>query len=274
MFYNIKINIAIFYIVTCVLYIFLFWYLQSSLQLGVLLSIAITGILVLFSAFMMAKLATAPLIEYINHLKALSSQTLHELNLPIATIKTNVSMIKRSTQDEKLHKRLKRIEDATQMLAQRYDELDHLIKTQTMKRIVEEFDIAQLIEERIAFLKNIYPSNEFIIDAQRKILRNDPVGLAKVIDNLIDNSVKYSPKKSKITITFKDDTLRISDEGKGIDEVELIRIFDSYYQGDSNSKGFGIGLSMVKSFCDGNDIELAIHSKVNQGTTVELKFKE
>jgi signal transduction histidine kinase len=229
---------------------------------------------VILSAIFISKLAIDPLSEHVINLQNLSKETLHELNLPIATIKTNLSMLKKNQTDEKTLKRLSRIEEATKMLQQRYDELDYLIKTQTIKRIQEEFNIKELLEKRVDFFKSIYPSNNFILDAQSKILKNDIIGLSKVIDNIIDNSVKYSPKNSKIIITFKNNTLSIKDEGKGIEEVELIRIFDSFYQEDSSKKGFGIGLFMVKKFCDNNNIELNIKSKVGIGTTVELKFKD
>ncbi|NPA65859.1 MAG: HAMP domain-containing histidine kinase [Epsilonproteobacteria bacterium] len=273
MFYNIKINIAVFYIVTTFLYVYLFYYLYVDLHVNLYLSASVIILLVFLSAFLIAKLSTDPLIEYIETLKALSTQTLHELNLPIATIQTNVSMIKRKIEDEKMLKRLSRIDEATQMLLQRYNELDHLIKTQQMMKIKECFDIKEILEKRVEFIRNLYPSHHFELNIESKKILNDPFGLSKVIDNLLQNSVKYSQKNSKITISFKNDTLEIIDEGQGIDEVELIKIFDSFYQSKKNSQGFGIGLFMVKEFCDKNDIELQIHSKVDHGTTIKLRFK-
>jgi len=59
-----------------------------------------------------------------------------------------------------------------------------------------------------------------------------------------------------------------------MDEVELLKIFDNYYQSNSTVQGFGIGLSMVKRFCDKHNIELHFDSQVNRGTTVSLKFKD
>jgi signal transduction histidine kinase len=56
--------------------------------------------------------------------------------------------------------------------------------------------------------------------------------------------------------------------------MELLRIFDDYYQSNESIKGFGIGLGMVKRFCDTNNIVLKFRSKPNIGTVVILKFKE
>ena len=183
-------------------------------------------------------------------------------------------MLKRNQTDEKTLKRLGRIEEATNMLQERYNELDHLIKTQTTQKIQEEFSIDELLQKRVAFLQNIYPSHSIELHAEKKTLLGDPIGLAKAIDNLIDNAVKYSPKDSKITVTFQDSILSIADNGKGIEEVELVKIFDRFYQQDTQNPGFGIGLYMVKRFCDKNGIELLIHSKKGMGTKVDMKFKE
>ena len=273
MFRSLKLLIAIFYLITLGGYIALFYYLHDVLRLNLAVIVTLLAALGLFSAYMLARLATAPLMEYIEHLRLLSSQTLHELNLPIATIKSNLGMLKKSETDPKALKRLSRIESASQMLQQRYNELDYLIKTQTTLKIEEEFEICSLLKERVEFLQNLYPSHPIELQCEEAILKGDATGLAKSIDNLIDNSVKYSPKGSKIIVKYDNKSLRISDSGKGIDEVELIRIFDSYYQEDAASKGFGIGLSLVKKYCDKNDIELGIDSQVGQGTTVELKFK-
>ncbi len=273
MFRNLKLFISIFYIITLGGYIALFYYLHDILQLPFVLIISLLSILGIFSAFMLSRLATEPLMEYIEHLRSLSSQTLHELNLPIATIKSNLGMLKKNETDPKTLKRLERIESASQMLQQRYNELDYLIKTQTTLKIEEEFHICKLLKERVEFLQNLYPSHPIEFLCKETTLKGDATGLAKAIDNLIDNSVKYSPKGSKIIVKFDQKSLRITDSGKGIDEVELIRIFDSFYQEDAASKGFGIGLSLVKKYCDKNDIELTIDSKAGRGTTVELKFK-
>ncbi len=252
---------------------YLFYYLYVDLHVNLFLSGSLIIFLVLLSAFLIAKLSTDPLIEYIHTLKALSTQTLHELNLPVTTIQTNVAMIKRKINDEKTQKRLKRIDEATQMLLQRYNELDYLIKTQQMLKIEECFDIKELVEKRVEFIKNLYPSYQFEVNVKSQKILSDPFGLSKVIDNLLQNSVKYSSKDSRIVIIFQDNTLEIIDKGEGIDEVELIKIFESFYQSKKDAKGYGIGLFMVKEFCDKNKIELQIRSKKDQGTTVRLNFK-
>ena len=229
---------------------------------------------VILSAVFISKLAVDPLAEHIKNLQNLSKETLHELNLPISTIKSNSDMIKKKISDEKILKRVSRIESACDMLQQRYNELDYMIKTQTKEEIKEPIALDELVQERVDFLEAIYPHMEFHVSLKRLEITSDKIGLSKVIDNLIDNGVKYSQNSTLINITLENERLLIQDFGCGMDEVELLRIFDNYYQSNKNMQGFGIGLSMVKRFCDNNGIDLRFNSKPNVGTTVILKFKE
>lgn len=230
-------------------------------------------ILVIIAGVVISKFAIEPLEEYVTNLEELSRETLHELNLPIATIITNVDMIEKNSSDEKTKKRLFRIKTACEMLTQRYNELDYMIKKQTKKEILQRFDLRELVLERVTFLSNLYSGAEFTSDLESFVINMDKIGLAKVIDNLIDNGVKYSKESKKITLSLHKGVLSIKDNGIGIDEVVLLRIFDRYYQNDDSMPGFGIGLSMVKRFCDTNRIKLNIESKKEQGTTIFLDFK-
>jgi two-component system OmpR family sensor kinase len=223
---------------------------------------------------MISKLAVDPLQEHVTNLQNLSKETLHELNLPISTIITNANMIKKNMQSEKDLKRLSRIEIACNMLQERYNELDYMIKKQSLNEIKEIFFVDELVKERVEFLKHIYPHMEFQLELYSTQITSDRTGLAKVIDNIIDNAVKYSPNSNKCEIKLNDYTLHIQDYGCGMDEVELIQIFDNYYQSNDTMRGFGIGLSMVKRFCDSQGIQLNFKSKLGLGTTVLLKFKD
>jgi signal transduction histidine kinase len=228
---------------------------------------------VILSGVFISKLAVDPLAEYVQNLQNLSKETLHELNLPISTITSNIQMLEKTLDDEKAKRRLTRINNACDMLKERYNELEYMIKMQTREELKEEFSLDQLLLERIDFLQKIYPQFTFHTRIEKTIIMNDKTGLSKVIDNIIDNGVKYSKDSSQMLIRLKNNILEIQDFGIGMDEVELIRIFDNYYQKNQAMQGFGIGLSMVKRFCDTNDVTLNFDSAPNIGTTVRLKFK-
>ncbi|NPA59919.1 MAG: sensor histidine kinase, partial [Epsilonproteobacteria bacterium] len=141
MFHNLRLNIFIYYFLTVVAFLSLTYYFLVFIQIQSIMVFAF--IMLMFtavSAFMISKLAIDPLEEYMLNLQNLSKETLHELNLPISTIVTNISMLKKKTQDEKDLKRLQRVQSACDMLQKRYDELDYMIKKQTAQELKERFD--------------------------------------------------------------------------------------------------------------------------------------
>ncbi len=234
----------------------------------------ISTILTILMGLLMATLAIEPLKEHLNNLERFTKETLHELNLPINTITANTNMLKKSAVDDKSLKRIQRIDTAASMLQKRYEELDYLIKKQMKKEDLESFELSCVIAERIDFLSSLYSNFTFEKNLNQTEIFADKIGLLKVIDNLIENAVKYSSNSRKIDILLDNDTLKIIDYGKGMDEVELLNIFDHYYQNDTTMAGFGIGLGLVKSYCDRYKILLHVESKKHEGTTVSLNFKE
>jgi len=274
LFANLRINIFIYYFVTVTGFIAFAYYFFGVLEVENLYVLALVLLcFILLSGVFISKLAVDPLSEYVQHLQNLSKETLHELNLPITTIQTNTQMLSKTLEDEKSQKRLLRIENACKMLQESYNELDYLIKMQSKEDVSESFSVDELVKERVAFLQKIYPSVLFHLELSPLEIRSDKKGLSKVIDNIIDNGVKYSGNSKRIDIHIHNSTLFIQDYGIGMDEVEIVKIFDNYYQSNSSMQGFGIGLSMVKRFCDKNSIELSFKSTPKKGTVVELKFK-
>ena len=273
LFVSLRLNIFLYYFITVTLFISFLYYFLLILKIDnfYLLATFFMSFIAL-SGFFISRLAVDPLEEYATNLQDLSKETLHELNLPISTIKTNTQMLQKSLNDEKSEKRVLRIDAACLMLEERYNELDYLIKMQSNTQVKEEFELSQFMQERVEFLSRLYPHITFNVSSENCNVFSDKKGLCKVIDNIVDNGVKYSPDSKTIDIKISNKILCIRDYGIGMDEVELLKIFDKYYQSNKNMQGFGIGLSMVKRFCDKNRITLSFHSKPKHGTKVELKF--
>jgi two-component system, OmpR family, sensor kinase len=274
LFGNFRLNIFIYYVITVVAFLgFSYYFLSVLAEINFYLFAFVVICFIVISGIFISNLAVAPLLEYVQNLQNLSKETLHELNLPISTIVANVQMLSRDLNDEKSLKRIERINGACEMLKERYNELDYMIKMQSDEDVKESFFVDELVRERVAFLSKIYPQAKFNLTLEKLEILNDKKGLAKVIDNVIDNGVKYSSNSKNIDIAIRNGSLSIQDYGIGMDEVELLRIFDKYYQSNKEMKGFGIGLSMVKRHCDKNGTALNFKSSPNVGTTVTLKFK-
>jgi signal transduction histidine kinase len=136
----------------------------------------------------------------------------------------------------------------------------------------ERFDLSQLLEERLAFFREM-GRNPLEVTLTPLEIEADRVGMEQTLDNLLENAMKYSEKEVPIQVVLEGKILRIRDRGIGMDENEILRIFERYYQGDRRVRGEGIGLSLVKRYCDENGIGLKIRSRKGEGTEVALDLE-
>jgi len=203
----------------------------------------------------------------------LSKEILHELNLPLATIEANSNMLKKAHSDEKTQRRLNRISAASVRLKRLYDELVYTINKEIYNVEKEHFSLPVLIKERVETLKEL-GRNPFVVEVSDHTLLADRIGFEQMIDNLLSNAMKYSDKEEPIRIFTEGNMLLIKDRGIGMHEGELVRIFERYYQSDTNHKGEGIGLALVKAYCDEAKIGIAFLSQPGEGTTVKLDLTQ
>jgi signal transduction histidine kinase len=109
-------------------------------------------------------------------------------------------------------------------------------------------------------------------DAKGHIDRNK---ITQVIENLVSNAVKYSQEGGLIEITTaqKDRLLQVNikDQGSGMSEGQIERIFDKFYRVDNSNtaiSGLGLGMSIVKSIIEGHDGRIWVVSSEEKGTCV------
>lgn len=102
--------------------------------------------------------------------------------------------------------------------------------------------------------------------------------LAHVFFNLMNNALKYTPKKGCITITLKHEAdrylLLIADTGMGISADELPHLFERFYQAKGAIGGTGIGLSLVKAYIDMHQGSVHAESEVGKGTTIHISLPD
>ncbi len=251
----------------------LFGYMiKENLNLLALILITFTASFILGTGYV--RFLVEPLRQRSKELELLSRQTLHELNLPVATILANTQMLLKNEKDEKNIKRLQRIERSSAVLKSLYSELDYTIKKQIHKVELDVCDLKELVLQQSEGYKELFSQVNFTYDLESSIVKIDTIGFIKVLDNLVQNAVKYSKPESMVTITLKAFQLSVEDEGQGMEESFLLNAFEHYYQEDQNSNGHGLGLGMVKEYCDTYKIRIYIDSKKGQGTKVTLDLNK
>jgi len=219
--------------------------------------------------YILTALIFAPKKQMEDAMTMLTSNIIHELNIPLATIEANSKMLQKSLTDEKSLKRLKRIDDASMRLKRLYDELVYSIKKEMHDIEKERFDVKEIVEERVSFFQE-QNRNPFALDVTSYEIKADKIGFEQMLDNILSNAMKYSRKDSLISLSLNEGTLSIKDQGIGMSTTELLRIHERYFKGDESSQGEGIGLALVKTYCESEDIDIDIQSEKNVGTRVSL----
>ncbi|WP_417897518.1 HAMP domain-containing sensor histidine kinase [Bacillus haimaensis] len=191
----------------------------------------------------------------------------------------------------------------------------HLLDTQRMEylKIIHEesirvstlledlFELAKMDQNSFSIVKEKIKLGEFlqlIFEKARPVFSNsgidlqfyikkecyvniDPLRFEQVVQNILDNALKYSDGgTTTIKLSKQDNTceLTISDEGKGIPEDQIPYIFDRLFRVEKSRSrltgGVGLGLSIVKEIVDAHEGELKVSSKIGVGTTVSILLKE
>lgn len=237
--------------------------------------------LILFTLFLFSTLGfiylTYELLTYfaapLERFKILIENTLHELNTPVATIKTNTLMLKK-TDDENICKKARRIELACDRLSQLYEDLEYFAKKETKSAPKTDVSLKTIVEAEIGLFEERFAAKQISVSLslEDKVSHIDQKGFKIALSNLFSNSLKFTDTHGKISVLLQNGKLTVSDSGKGIAKEELIKIFDRYYQEEPNGGGRGIGLFLVKEFCDENGVELFIRSEVGAGSEFTLDF--
>ncbi len=236
--------------------------------------VGITAFLIsLFGGYMLALFFLNPIFQTNKFLDRLLKDTLHELNIPVATIKANAQMIKTNPANPKNIKRIDRIEKSCEDLLQLYKGMDYYIKREIEQVDKEVFDLKDMSQESIKKFKEISKDITILDELQEIKVKADKMGFRKVLDNLISNAIKYNKPGGYVKIILKEEYLIIEDGGIGMDSSELFRVFDRHYQADESKSGYGLGLSIVKSYCDKEKIYINIDSKKGVGSKFKLNLK-
>ena len=151
--------------------------------------------------------------------------------------------------------------------------MEYNIKEQIDNVSIEEFDIDDILEKSIIKHTDIKGDIQIIYDKKAFLIVSDKNGFERVIDNLLSNAIKYNKKDGKIIICIENDILKVEDTGVGIDTQNLFHIFDKYYQENSFSSGIGLGLNIIKAYCDRYKIDIKIDSKKDIGSIFYLNLK-
>jgi signal transduction histidine kinase len=214
----------------------------------------------------------------------------HELKAPLASVYNILTIIldgyleqNREKQMELLARAKVRINDIVMLLNDLliFSHLEERTKSLEKSEIDVGNVIASLVDDMEAFAEESGVEMEWTLAEESPLMYGNSNLLRRVFENVIHNAIKYSDSGDTVNVTARkeDDTFLfvVSDEGVGIREEEISKVFDIFFRGknarpEHKKEGMGLGLSIVKRIVDAHDGLMRFSSKLHEGTTVEIRF--
>lgn len=222
-----------------------------------------------------------------NMQKELVADVSHELKTPITSIMGYADTLLEGGYDEETQaKFLNVIASESRRMARLVTDLLTLSRYDSNKKKTqkESFDLGELVkrcQEKLAIeIKKKGHKVNCFVTADVPLVYADKDDIERVVLNILTNSIKYTPDNGEIKIyvgfVYNDAYIKIFDNGIGIPEDDLTRIFERFYRVDKartrEMGGTGLGLSIAKEILDKNGGSIDIKSKVGEGTEVVIRI--
>lgn len=216
----------------------------------------------------------------------------HELKTPLFTVQGYIStLIEGAFKDEKLlQKYLDRADKGVERLTYILNDLDMITKLETGDLILtkETFDIVKLINHVFDQLEIKASKKDITLMFDREytepiMVKGDKQRLQQVVSNLIVNSIKYGNTQGTTEISIENliknkVIIRVTDNGEGIEQEHLPRLFERFYRVDKSGSrkegGSGLGLAIVKHIIEAHSEQIYIESQLGVGSEFSFSLEK
>ncbi|MCD6551461.1 HAMP domain-containing sensor histidine kinase [Thermotoga sp.] len=250
---------------------------RRLLSMYLLLLVLTAGSAWIFGYFI-SRLALLPVRNAYDSLKRFSMDASHELKTPLSVLKTSLDVLKyQENVPDEVKNKLSIMEKNVEKMKKQVEQLLLLVRSgETFKNAVKErINLREFLGEIVeAFvpraeakglkLKIECPDSLFV-EVEKDVLR-------VVLENLIDNAIKFT-EKGEVIVGAHDDgrlTIYVKDTGPGIPKREQKKIFERFYRLSRNTEGSGLGLSIVKELATRLKAKIILESEEGKGSTFKL----
>ena len=201
--------------------------------------------------------------------------SIHEINTPLAVIMTHIDLFKMKEGENRY---LRKIEAASKIISNIYDDLSYMVKKNRFLYTKTRFNISLFLLDRIDFFSEIALGNRhnIISEIQDDIwLYFSLEELQRIIDNNLSNAIKYANKSTDIKVILAQDqeevVLKFLTISPKIEDTE--RIFKAYERENDVRGGFGLGLEIVYTICQKENVKIEVLSD-DELTVFSYRFRK
>jgi signal transduction histidine kinase len=207
----------------------------------------------------------------------------HDIKAPLTSIEGLVRLVRPTVSIEgKLY--LDHLDKAIHRLKSVVTVLSNFTKNARMDSSIEELNVKNCISEALENICHKEKLDEMGIDfsilgSSEASIVTDKNRLLNLLQNLLHNSITYTDfekKIRKIQVSFLIEngvcTIRVEDNGVGIHEEQMDKVFNMFYRGNFKSQGAGLGLYISKDIIRRLKGKIQLNSRPNEGTTVEFQI--
>lgn len=213
----------------------------------------------------------------------------HEFKTPLATISLAVDALR----NEKVQSDKEKAKYFSNIIKEENIRMNKHVETILQAALMEKQElqlnlvplqvhevIQNVLENYQLQLKEKEADVQLLLNAKNDMISADEVHFTNLVSNLIDNAIKYSNDKLRITIsthsTKNHVIVRVADNGIGMSKESVKRIFEKFYRAHTgnlhNVKGFGLGMSYVKTVIDAHKGKIKVESTPGKGTSFTIEM--
>jgi two-component system, OmpR family, phosphate regulon sensor histidine kinase PhoR len=213
------------------------------------------------------------------------SSVTHELKTPLSSIRLIADTLASGRYDspEKIRDYARLLSKESKGLTRLLDNLLTYARLSDVRNAYsfEAVHVGELIDDALERFRGLLLEQQFAVEVEAPAdvppVRVDRLALGQVLENLIDNAVKYSRPDGvrSLHISARSNEnhviIRVGDRGTGIHEDEIGRVCEKFFRGrGATSGGSGLGLAIVRQIIEAHRGRLAIDSRVGEGTRVDI----
>lgn len=245
-------------------------FLQFKIFVYLILSIALAGVV----AYFLVRFSLKPLQEKIDSLNAFIKDSTHEINTPLSIILMSIETFNTSNLNASQLQKIRRIKLASKSLSHLYKDLVMYNFPHTVDDNTQLIALDVLLSERLEYFAAFFEQKSLHLCAniESSTIMANREKITCVVDNLLNNAIKYNKKGGEIIVNLEQGKLSIADTGCGIAQEHLDKIFDRYNRYNDFQGGFGIGLTLVKRICEQYHINIDVQSTINVGSQFCLRW--